>query len=87
MCSGVRQAIGIERIAMITDNYCVLTPAYGRDYTRGKECIADFLAGRDFQMNDIRYGSAYCSVRDFSAGVKVNLRYARNSKVTVVTVK
>jgi hypothetical protein len=58
-----------------------LSPAYGRDYKSAKEVEADFLAGKDFATAS----GQYCSFRDFP-GQSVEIRYAKQRKVTVVQV-
>lgn len=71
---------------MITENYVEISPAYDRDYKNKAAVEADFRAGKDFKMESIQYGGTYCSINDFAKGVKVNLRYAKLTKVAVVTV-
>jgi hypothetical protein len=65
-----------------------VTPAYGRDYTSAKKAEKDFKDGKDFIIRDImsRWDGKACSVRDFDQGTKINIRYNKNTKVTVVTV-
>ena len=70
---------------MITQNYQVLTPAFGRDYKNKKEIEADFRAGKDFILNAYN-GSGLCSIRDFAKGVTVNLRYKKLQNVAVVKI-
>lgn len=72
---------------MITENYQVLTPAYGRDYTTAKAAKSDFEAGKDFFLNSVTHGFTYCSKSDFAKGVTVNIRYKQNTQVTSVKVK
>jgi len=71
---------------LITRDFVTLVPAYGRDYKSAKECKADFIGGRDFQIRDFQYGDCYTSVRDFAAGVRVNIRYKNLTQVCVVKV-
>lgn len=71
---------------MITQNWCELLPAYGRDYKSAKEVKADFTAGKDFEMATMMSGGKYCSIRDFAKGVSVLLRYKRQEQVAVVKV-
>lgn len=63
----------------------VLTPAYGRDYKSAEAVKKDYLAGKDFVLNDIgdKYCGKYCSMRDFH-GKTVELRYNRKSMLTLV---
>ena len=60
-----------------------LTPAYGRDYPSAKAAKADYLAGKDFVLNDITspYDGKYCSCRDFP-NQQVMLRYRKLQRVT-----
>ena len=71
---------------LITTNYSVLTPAYGRDYTSKDKAIADFEAAKDWLYNSYD-GSGYCSIRDFADGVIVNLRYNKTTKGCTYTVR
>jgi len=59
-----------------------LIPAYGRDYTSAKAAKADYLAGKDFILNDIMscYHGKPCSARDF-LGQMVNIRYHKLARV------
>jgi len=70
----------------ITENYQTVIPAYGRDYKNKAEVAADFKNGKDFQLQSLRYGRGYCSIRDFAPGVVVNVRYARLTKVLPIKV-
>lgn len=67
-------------------SFSELLPAFGRDYKSAKDAKADFLAGKDWQLASVFAGGRYCSVRDFSAGTTVLLRYARHTKVCAVKV-
>lgn len=71
---------------MITQNYCELLPAYGRDYKNRNDVETDFRNGKDFEMATIGTGGTYCSIRDFAVGTYVNLRYAKHTKVAVIKV-
>jgi hypothetical protein len=68
-------------------NGATLTPAYGRDYTSGKDAIASFESGKDFSLASIFHGSGYVSVRDFACGDRVSIRYGKLRKVVGHTVK
>lgn len=72
----------------ITQNYMVVSPAYGRDYKNKAAATKDFLDGKDFILESfmVRPSGTYCSIRDFASGVKVEVRYARLTKLTIVTV-
>lgn len=70
---------------MITQDYQVLTPAYGRDYKNQRAVKQDFLDGQDFVLNS-PMGVTYCSIRDFAPNVLVNLRYRKLTQVTSVRV-
>lgn len=71
---------------MISTNYSVLTPAYGRDYTSKAKVEADFRQGKDFVLNSFNGSTTNCSISDFEKGVKVNLRYKKCTSVAVITV-
>jgi hypothetical protein len=70
---------------MITANYRVLVPAYGRDYKSAAEAKADFLAGKDFVYQNFD-GCTYCSVADFAPGTIASLRYKKLTNVVNCTV-
>ena len=63
-----------------------LIPAYGRDYKNKADAIASFLGGKDWQIASLFHGNGYCSVSDCQGGERISLRYARQSKVAVVSV-
>ncbi len=69
----------------ITQDWIELTPAYGRDYKSKTAVEADFRAGKDFRGH-FGPNETYTSIRDFAPGVKVLLRYKRNTTVASVTV-
>jgi hypothetical protein len=73
---------------MITTNWCEISPAYGRDYKSGKNAKADFLAGKDFKMESIipLSNGTYCSIRDFTPGLSVLIRYKHMEQVMSVKV-
>lgn len=72
--------------ATITQDYHgELVPAFGRDYKNKKAVEADFRSGKDFILCTPR-SDTYCSIRDFAPGVRVILRYAKQMKLTEVTV-
>ena len=68
---------------MVTEDYRILTPAYGRDYKSRKEAEEAFRGGKDFQLQP---EGCYCSIRDFTSGVKVEVWYKKKTMVTIVTV-
>lgn len=63
-----------------------LTPAYNRDYPSATTVIEDYLAGKDFILNDItsRWHGRYCSCRDFP-DQQVKLRYRNLTRATTAT--
>lgn len=70
---------------MLEQQYMELIPAYGRDYKNKKEVETAFREGKDFE-GDYSIGFKPCSIRDFKTGVKVCLRYKKQTAVAVVTV-
>lgn len=70
---------------MITQNYTVLVPAYGRDYKSKASVEADFRAGKDFNMSTMG-ASGYCGIGDFAPGVIVNIRFKSLRSVAVIKV-
>jgi hypothetical protein len=70
---------------MLTTNFQTLVPAHGRDYKSMQAAVADFNAGKDFVLcTPERY--EYINKEQIAKGVKVNLRYAGQRRVTVVEV-
>ena len=63
---------------MITQDYQVVSPAFGRDYKSKAEAIADFVKGKDFILQP---QGQYCSIRDFAPRVTVNIRYKKMTSV------
>lgn len=64
--------------------YLSVTPAYGRDYKSKKEVLADWEAGKDFQLQP---SGQYMSIRDATPGMVLNIRYKRLTQICVVRVK
>jgi hypothetical protein len=66
-----------------------LTPAYGRDYKSKAEILADINAGKDFQAHSYTGEVSYINKEQLlRLGMTiVNVRYAKQRKVTVVTIK
>lgn len=71
---------------MITQNYVVVSPAYGKDYKSARDASAAFLSGVDFKVESLGSGGTYCSVRDFACGITVNVRYNRLQRVAPTVV-
>ena len=65
-----------------------LTPAYGRDYKSCKAATKDYLAGKDFIINDMysRWDGKPVS-GDQIPNEEVKLRFANNRKVCLATYK
>lgn len=65
-----------------------ISPAYGRDYKSKKEVLAAFQDNKDFVVESIMspHCGRYCNRADLIKGgeSKVEIRYARKSKVTIV---
>lgn len=57
-------------------------PAYGRDYKSAAAVKADWDANKDFQIADIASGNdgRYIN-KDDAAGLSINARYARLTKI------
>ena len=73
----------------ITQNYVVLSGAYGRDYGNKRAIVTDFEAGKDFIIRSAGLNAIgkLCSIRDFAKGVTVELRYSQDRKVEMYKVK
>lgn len=70
--------------------YLTVVPAYGRDYTSKAKVLADFNANKDFRVCDMssRYDGSMVNKQDLAgSGTTVNVRYAKNTKVTPIKVK
>jgi len=61
-----------------------VTPAYGRDYKKRSDAVADWEAGKDFILRDFtsRWDGKPISIRDGLTNVMI--RYSNNRKVTNV---
>ena len=70
----------------ITKDYTALTPAYGRDYHSAAKAKGDFLAGRDFVLEDFTspWDRKPCNLEAFASGVIVQLYYDHNRKSCLV---
>lgn len=70
-------------------NWHVVKPAYGRDYKSQKAALADWTGGKDFLLCDVNspWAGKPCSIRDFSAGDKIEIRYSNLTKLVVYTIK
>jgi hypothetical protein len=69
-------------------NFVTVTPSYGRDYPNGKAAREDFLAGKDFILQDMfsPYDGKPCSIRDFDMDLTtVTIRYKQLRNVVQVT--
>lgn len=63
--------------------YYTLTPAYGRDYRTAKDAKADFEAGNDFILNSYD-GNGLINKEQLNRPCQVNIRFAKQAKLTVV---
>ena len=62
-----------------------LIPAYGRDFKTAKQAEANFGSGLDWVVASIHtYIGSYCSIRDFTNGVSIKLRFNKNRKCVVL---
>lgn len=67
-------------MAKIIEDYKVVGPAYGRDYSTSREAQKAFLAGADFILQP---QGCYCSVRDFGKSVAVEVRFNKLTKAVI----
>jgi len=65
-----------------------LTPAYGRDYKSKAEVQADFDGNQDFKIASVGpWMGAYVTKAELKGNeAEVNIRYAKNTKVAVLSV-
>jgi hypothetical protein len=67
--------------------YLTVSGAYGRDYNSKAAALADWNADKDFVVRSIN-GSGYINKTDaIAAGVKVNIRYKRDTMITPAPTK
>ncbi len=61
------------------NEYLTLVPAYGRDYKSKKAVIADWEAGKDFQIMDISspYDGGYITKKEAEASIKGTILHIR----------
>lgn len=71
---------------LIREDYLTISPAYARDYTKGRTAESEFRQGLDFKGESFSLGGKYLSIRDFAKGTKVCIRYNKMTMVKVVTV-
>lgn len=72
----------------MSTNPIIVSPAYGRDYPSKTKALQDWQEGKDFILQDFMspwYGKP-CSIKDFSAGTTVHVRYNRMRSVVVTTI-
>jgi hypothetical protein len=60
----------------------ILSPAFGRDYKKKADVLADFEAQKDFIIQNIDnpYHGKPCSCSDFHVGDKIEFRYGKMRK-------
>jgi hypothetical protein len=66
--------------------YITLSPAYGRDYTKRSDILADLLAERDFVMHGPWHDITYVNLQQLEEGQTLNVRYSNLRKVAVFAV-
>ncbi|HEY1705638.1 MAG TPA: hypothetical protein VGG75_38625 [Trebonia sp.] len=66
--------------------YLTVVPAYGRDYRSKAAVLADWNAGNDFRIVQAGHkeDGRYINKDDKPAGVTLQIRYAKLTKVTLV---
>ena len=68
-------------------SYVTISGAYGRDYKSKDAVMADWEAGKDFEIRSVMHGAGrYISKRDFDNAslTGVQIRYASDRKVLVI---
>jgi hypothetical protein len=80
--SAAELSILLAMDTLITRTITVV-PAYGRDYSKAVDVLADFNAGKDFIIQDFSLPAVPVNKPQFQAGVRVNIRYAKLRKVVV----
>lgn len=67
-------------------NQGVVTPTYGRDYKTAKDAKKDWEDGKDFKFHNptSQWNGMPCSIRDFKKTDSLELRFCKNTKLTIV---
>lgn len=60
--------------------YVTVVPAYGREYKSGKAANIDWVAGKDFRIEDFQLSGYINREQAVKAGLKVTLRFDRLTK-------
>jgi len=76
--------LATNNAGQLTQNFVTLTPAYGRDYKKKADAIADFEANKDFVLQP--HGQ-YINKEQIAEGVTVNIRYNKQRSITTHKVK
>jgi hypothetical protein len=63
--------------------YVSAIPAYGRDYKSANAVKADWAAGKNFLIQDMRL-SGYVNKTDKPADMVLNIRYKNQTRVCVI---
>lgn len=63
--------------------YITVTPAYGRDYKSSRDALADWHAGKDFEIQDYQY-SGYVNKNCVPPEWVITIRYKNRSRVVNV---
>lgn len=69
--------------------YLTVIGAYGRDYTSKKEVMADWDAGKDFQIDDMssRWDGSMINKEQQTADMVINVRYKNKRQVCPIRKK
>ena len=66
-----------------------MVPAYGRDYQHAKDVASDWLAGKDFMVQEVNGRGGYINLEDAKSigDVTLNVRYSNLRMVTQIVIK
>jgi hypothetical protein len=71
--------------------WMTLVPAYGRDYKTAEDVLKDWLAGKDFQIQDVswEFNGRYISIRDALEGgscenITFKIRFLRRTAFVLI---
>ena len=64
--------------------YVSAVPAYGRDYKSAKAVKEDWIAGKDFLIQDMLHYCGYINKDDKPADMVLSIRYSNLTKVAVI---
>jgi hypothetical protein len=67
--------------------HLIVSPSYGREYTKKADILADWRANMDFTIESMEQYGRYINLQDAELGdvTSINVRYSNMRKVAVLT--